>query len=88
MGSGMRLRFAWEPRSDGPTGLREAIKLLRRHGATWSEKESQDLGAFLADRIREAHRASEGGKWEDHLEKALDYRAWHLFTVERWQDGR
>ena len=88
MGSGMRLRFAWEPRGDGPTGLREAIKLLRRHSATWSEKESQDLGAFLGDRIREAHRASEGGKWEDHLAKALDYRAWHLFTVERWQDGR
>ncbi len=88
MGSGMRLRFAWEPRGDGPTGLREAIKLLRRHGATWTEKESQDLGAFLGDRIRDAHRASEGGKWEDHLAKALDYRAWHLFTVERWQDGR
>jgi hypothetical protein len=40
MSSGMRLRFAWEPRGDGPSGLREAIKLLRRHSATWSEKES------------------------------------------------
>jgi hypothetical protein len=88
MGSGMRLRFAWEPRSEGFPGLREAIKLLHQHSAMWSEQERKDLGAFLGDRIRDAHRNSEKGEWKDHLAQALDYREWHIFTVERWQDGR
>jgi hypothetical protein len=27
------------------------------------------------------------GTWQEHLAIALDYRTWHTFDVERWQDG-
>jgi hypothetical protein len=29
-----------------------------------------------------------GGSLIDHLARALDYRRWHRFRVERWQDGQ
>jgi uncharacterized protein YPO0396 len=32
--------------------------------------------------------AASGGSLLDQLARALDYRRWHRFTVQRWQDGQ
>jgi uncharacterized protein YPO0396 len=32
--------------------------------------------------------AAGGGSLLDQLAKALDYRRWHRFSVQRWQDGQ
>lgn len=85
--TGMRLRFQWQPVSDGPPGTDAACALLRRTTATWSEREREALAAFLHDRIVEVRETSEGGTWRENLEVAVDYRSWHAFAVERMQNG-
>jgi uncharacterized protein YPO0396 len=37
---------------------------------------------------RERAEASGGGNLLDQLARALDYRRWHEFRVQRWQDGQ
>lgn len=86
--TGMKLRFKWEPVADGPAGLNEARKRLLRTGATWSPEERQAVGAFLKQQIDRVRAEQEGGSWQEHLTRALDYRAWHQFSVERHQDGQ
>ncbi|MGH8931628.1 MAG: SbcC/MukB-like Walker B domain-containing protein, partial [Egibacteraceae bacterium] len=85
--TGMKLRFAWRARPDGPAGLPEARARLLRAGGTWSPPERAALGAFLQEQIRAVRAAQMTGTWQEHLAEALDYRAWHTFDVERWQDG-
>ncbi|MGH8909819.1 MAG: SbcC/MukB-like Walker B domain-containing protein, partial [Egibacteraceae bacterium] len=85
--TGMKLRFAWRARPDGPAGLAEARTRLLRAGGTWSLAEREALGAFLQEQIRTVRTAQMTGTWQEHLAAALDYRAWHTFDVERWQDG-
>jgi uncharacterized protein (TIGR02680 family) len=86
--TGMALRFKWEPVADGPAGLPEARKRLLRTGATWSPEERQAVGAFLKQQIDRVRAEQEGGSWQEHLTRALDYRAWHQFSIERYQDGQ
>ncbi|HEY2982091.1 MAG TPA: SbcC/MukB-like Walker B domain-containing protein [Anaerolineales bacterium] len=87
--SGMTLRFIWEPiEDDGSAGLADARKRLLGAGGTWSPAEREALGAFLQQQIQAVRAANEGGTWPEHLAKALDYRAWHRFIVERQQDGQ
>jgi uncharacterized protein (TIGR02680 family) len=86
---GMKLRFRWEPLADGPTGLAEARRrLLRQASDAWSAEDRAAVGAFLQERIAAERARDESGTWLEHLTAALDYRAWHRFTIERWQDGR
>ncbi|MGH3440593.1 MAG: TIGR02680 family protein, partial [Nitriliruptorales bacterium] len=85
--TGMQLRFAWQPRADAPTGLREARRRLLAHHAGWSAQQRQEVGAFLQHRIAEVREADDAGTWQQHLTDALDYRRWHTFAVERRQDG-
>lgn len=85
--TGMTLRFAWEPAEDGPIGLDDARRRLLRTGATWSDEERRALGEFLQRQIHAVRNAREMGTWQEHLSAALDYRAWHRFSVERQQDG-
>jgi uncharacterized protein (TIGR02680 family) len=87
--TGMRLRFRWEPLPDGPPGLAEARRrLLRQASDAWSVEDRAAVSAFLQERIA-AERVRDGSAtWLEHLTAALDYRAWHRFTIERWQDGR
>jgi len=85
--TGMQLRFVWQPRSDGPTGLREARSRMLAHHAGWSPAQRQEVGAFLQERISEVREADDAGTWQQHLAQALDYRAWHRFVIERRQDG-
>ncbi len=85
--TGMRLRFSWRPRPDGPDALADARKRLLASDRVWSPEDREALGAFLQARIREVRDADDAGTWQDHLTRALDYRRWHLFAVEREQDG-
>jgi uncharacterized protein (TIGR02680 family) len=87
--TGMRLRFRWEPLPDGPPGLGEARRrLLRQASDAWSAEDRAAVSAFLQERIAAERAGNESGTWLEHLTAALDYRAWHRFTIERWQDGR
>jgi uncharacterized protein (TIGR02680 family) len=85
--TGMRLRFSWKPRPDGPEALADARRRLLAADHVWSPEDREALGAFLQARIREVRDADDTATWQEHLTQALDYRRWHLFAVEREQDG-
>jgi len=85
---GMTLRFKWEPLNDGPAGLQEVRKRLLRAGVTWSPAERQSVGDFLKQQIDRVRTEQQGASWQEHLEQALDYRAWHQFSIERHQEGQ
>lgn len=89
MGSGMALRFDWQPRDDGPPGLAPARKQLLRLSSTWSPSERTALGDFLQEQIRRVREQNQTGTWQQHLADALDYRRWHRFAVQqkRERDG-
>jgi uncharacterized protein (TIGR02680 family) len=84
--AGVRFRFQWEP----DTGIRfhEVRAILLRKGELWTPAERTALAAFLQARIGAEQNADESGSWRDHLSRALDYRRWHRFVVERQQDGQ
>jgi hypothetical protein len=86
--SGIKLRFAWNIDPDGPAGLDQARKQLLRTTTAWSPDERNAIGEFLHGRIRAQQTRDEGGSWQEHLTAALDYRAWHRFEVERYQDNQ
>ncbi|MFG1998604.1 TIGR02680 family protein [Spirillospora sp. NPDC048911] len=87
--TGMRLRLRWEPAPDGPAGLAEArARLLRQSSDLWSPTDRAAVGDFLQRQIERIRAEDEHGTWQDHLRKALDYRSWHRFVIERYQDGR
>jgi uncharacterized protein (TIGR02680 family) len=87
--TGMRLRLRWEPLPEGPPGLAEARRrLLRQASDAWSAEDRAAVSAFLQECIAAERARDETGTWLEHLTAALDYRAWHRFTIERWQDGR
>jgi len=85
--TGMKLRVSWRPRRDGPDGLVDARRRLLQIADAWSEEDRQVISAFLQARIKATRESDEAGTWYEHLEQALDYRAWHAFTVERYQNG-
>ena len=89
--------------ADGaPVGLEAARKrLLNTSADLWSVDDRRVVGAMLQQRIvseRErvdaglagtASSASRdlGASLHEQLARALDYRRWHRFRVERWQEG-
>jgi uncharacterized protein (TIGR02680 family) len=94
--TGVRFRLQWQPLVEGgdgaPVGLDEARKrLLNTNADLWSPEDRRVVGAMLQQRI-ETERANAdaagGGSLLDQLARALDYRRWHRFTVQRWQDGQ
>ncbi len=85
--TGMKLRFAWQPRTDLPT-FPAARRHLLGHHAGWSPDQRDEIGAFLQERITQVREADPTGTWQHHLETALDHRGWHRFVVERHQDGQ
>lgn len=96
--TGVRYRLLWQPLSEeegAPVGLEAARKrLLNTSADLWSADDRSVVGAMLQQRISaERERAdSSGGKDSggtllDQLARALDYRHWHGFRVERWQEG-
>jgi hypothetical protein len=86
--TGMRLRLAWQPDPDGPEGLAQARShLLRQTSQLWSPEDRRAVRDFLQRQIQQMRSEDPHGTWTDHLRRALDYRAWHRFVIERWQDG-
>ena len=86
--TGMQLRVRWRERSEGPAGLAAARDLMVRSDATWTPADRSAIGEFLQARIAEVRQADPTGGWAEHLEEALDYRQWHSFAIERWQNGQ
>ena len=87
--SGMRLRLRWQPVENGPAGLPAARdRLLRQSSDAWSEDDRAAVGEFLQARIAEVRAQDQAGTWVEHLAEALDYRHWHRFAVERYQNGQ
>lgn len=86
--TGMQLRVLWKERPEGPAGLEAARDLMTRSDATWTPTDRSAIGDFLQARIAEVRHSDPTGSWAEHLEEALDYRQWHTFAVERWQNGQ
>lgn len=86
--TGMQLRVRWRERGDGPGGLTAARDLMIRSDATWTPADRSAIAEFLQARIAEVRQADPAGGWAEHLEQALDYRQWHSFAIERWQNGQ
>ncbi len=94
--TGVRYRLQWLPLAEGadgaPVGLEAARKrLLNTSSDLWSAEDRRVVGALLQQRIAaERERADIAGSSSltDQLARALDYRRWHHFRVQRWQDGQ
>ena len=87
MSTGMKLRFVWRPAEFAPSGMVEARGRLMQGDDDWSPAERQMLGRFLQQQIEAVFSDTEGASWQESLAEALDYRKWHWFGVERYQDG-
>jgi uncharacterized protein (TIGR02680 family) len=93
--TGVKFRLDWQPLPEGvdgaPVGLEAARKrLLNTSFDAWSVQDRQVVGAMLQGRIT-AERTRANGESASLLEmlgRALDYRRWHRFRVQRWQDGQ
>ena len=97
--TGVRYRLQWQPlvETEGaPVGLEAARrKLLNTGSDLWTNEDRRVVGTMLQSRIAaERERAdagqggAEGGSLVDLLARALDYRHWHRFRVQRYQDGQ
>jgi len=84
--SGVRFRFQWEPATE--IRFHEIRPVLLRKGELWTPAERTLLAEFLQSRIKAEQDADESASWRDQLARALDYRRWHRFVVERQQEGQ
>jgi uncharacterized protein (TIGR02680 family) len=96
--TGVRYRLLWQPIAEeegAPIGLEAARKrLLNTSADLWSVEDRAVVGAMLQQRIAAERERTEavaagdsGASLIEQLARALDYRRWHRFRVERWQDG-
>lgn len=93
--TGVKFRLDWQPLAEGvegaPVGLDAARKrLLNTSFDAWSAQDREVVGTMLQNRIT-AERTRADGESASLLEmlgRALDYRRWHRFRVQRWQDGQ
>src|SRR6185437_15207678 len=53
----------------------------------WSAADRAAVGAFLQQRIASEHASNPAAGWTEALTAALDYRRWHEFVIQRYQDG-
>ena len=97
--TGVRFRLLWQPLTEdegAPVGLDTARKrLLNTSADLWSLEDRRVVGAMLQQRIAAERERADlglgkdgGGSLLEQLARALDYRHWHRFRVERWQDGQ
>jgi uncharacterized protein (TIGR02680 family) len=87
--TGMRLRLQWRVARTAPEGLsRVRDRLLRQTADAWSVGDRAAVGAFLQEQINREHAEDTSGGWVEQLTRALDYRGWHEFTIQRYQDGQ
>ncbi|MFP5405689.1 MAG: TIGR02680 family protein, partial [Gammaproteobacteria bacterium] len=94
--TGVRFRLQWQVLPEGadgaPVGLEAARRrLLNTSTDLWSAEDRRVVGEMLQQRIaaeRSRADADQGGSLLEQLSRALDYRRWHRFRVQRWQDGQ
>jgi uncharacterized protein (TIGR02680 family) len=89
--TGMRYRLVWDPLPESDEnavpGLAVARKrLLNTSADAWSAQDRRQVGEFLRARIDAERQRDERGTLFETLARALDYRRWHSFSVERNQD--
>lgn len=96
--TGVRYRLLWQQLTEeegAPPGLDAARKrLLATSSDLWSAEDRRIVGAMLQGQIEAERERDEatvgtagGSGLAEQLARALDYRHWHRFRVERWQDG-
>ena len=93
--TGVKFRLLWQPLPEGgegaPVGLEAARKrLLNTSTDLWSAEDRRVVGEMLHQRITAERLKADavGGSLLEQLAQALDYRRWHRFRVQRWQDGQ
>ena len=93
--TGVKFRLLWQPLPEGsegaPVGLESARKrLLNTSTDLWSAEDRRVVGEMLHQRIVAERLKADaaGGSLLEQLAQALDYRRWHRFRVQRWQDGQ
>lgn len=94
--TGVRFRLQWQTLPEGaegaPVGLEAARRrLLNTSADLWTVEDRRVVGEMLQQRIsaeRSRADADQGGSLQEQLARALDYRRWHRFRVQRWQDGQ
>lgn len=85
--TGMRLRLRWRAARTAPDGLAKVRdRLLRQTADAWTAEDRALVGAFLQEQINREHANDTAGGWVEQLTRALDYRAWHEFTIQRRQN--
>ncbi|WP_067449774.1 TIGR02680 family protein [Actinomadura macra] len=86
--TGMRLRLVWKAARDAPDGLDRIRDRLRQTIDAWSADDRAAVGRFLQEQIAREHADNPSSGWTEQLTRALDYRSWHAFTIQRLQDGQ
>ncbi|MEV7005849.1 TIGR02680 family protein [Streptosporangium sp. NPDC051022] len=86
--TGMRLRLLWKSVRNAPDGLERVREKLRQTVDAWSAADRESVGAFLAEQITREHTGNPAAGWNEQLTRALDYRVWHEFAIQRLQDGQ
>ena len=86
--TGMRLRLSWRTARDAPDGLGRVRDKLRQTVDAWAEADRAAVGEFLQRQIAREHADNPAVGWYEQLTTALDYRTWHEFAIQRYQDGQ
>jgi uncharacterized protein (TIGR02680 family) len=86
--TGMKLRLIWQQARDAPDGLDRVRHKLRQTIDAWSADDRAAVGAFLQERIATEHAENPAAGWAEALTTALDYRKWHEFAIQRFQEGQ
>ena len=86
--TGMKLRLVWLQARDAPDGLDGVRRKLRQTVDAWSTDDRAVVGSFLQQRIATVHASNPAAGWAEALTVALDYRRWHEFGIQRYQDGQ
>lgn len=86
--TGMKLRLIWQQARDAPDGLDQVRHKLRQTIDAWSAADRAAVGAFLQQRIAAEHAGGHSAGWAEALTAALDYRKWHEFAIQRFQEGQ
>jgi uncharacterized protein (TIGR02680 family) len=86
--TGMKLRLIWRQARDAPDGLDKVRHKLRQTIDAWSAGDRAAVGSFLQQRIAAEHAGNPAAGWAEALTAALDYRRWHEFVIQRYQDGQ
>lgn len=91
--TGVRYRLQWVPltaEEGAPAGLDIAReRLLKSSSDMWSAEDRRAVGVMLQQQIAleraatDADVSASGSSMTDQLARALDYRRWHRFRVER-----